>query len=238
MTIAASTIVQRVYDVIQDTTSVRWPTTEVVRWLNDGQREIVLHRPDSMATNATVACVAGTKQSIPAGGTKLIDVIRNTAGNKRAIRNVEREVLDAQISGWHNLTGVAEILHFVFDERDPRTFYVYPPSGTAGTQASVEVVYSAMPTDIAAPTGDYSTVVGNLSVPDIFANALLDFILYRAYTKDSDYAGNAQRAQAHYAAFANSLGIEIKATLDFSPNQNSPLNPNFPKSATKGGPRA
>ena len=43
-------------------------------------------------------------------------------------------------------------------------------------------------------------------------------MLYRAYTKDSEYAGNAARAQAHYAAFANALGIEIKATVAVGPN--------------------
>ena len=58
---------------------------------------------------------------------------------------------------------------------------------------------------------------GNVSVPDIYGNALQDYILYRAYTKDSEYAGNAQRAVAHYTAFANSLGIEIKATLAVAP---------------------
>ena len=51
-----------------------------------------------------------------------------------------------------------------------------------------------------------------------------DYVLYRAYTKDSEYAGNAARAQAHYAAFANALGVEIKATVAVAPNPVS--NPN------------
>jgi hypothetical protein len=53
---------------------------------------------------------------------------------------------------------------------------------------------------------------------------LQDYILYRAYTKDSDYAGNAARAQSAYAAFANALGIEIKATVMVAPQ--SAGNPN------------
>ena len=64
----------------------------------------------------------------------------------------------------------------------------------------------------------YTAVTGNISLPDIYGNVLQDYILYRAYTKDSEYAGNAQRAQAHYAAFANALGIEIKATVAVAPN--------------------
>ena len=54
MTTAAQSIIRRVVETLQDTTSVRWPVAELVRYLNDGQREVVLYRPDSMVTNATV----------------------------------------------------------------------------------------------------------------------------------------------------------------------------------------
>lgn len=233
MAVTAQSVIQRAVITLQDPTSVRWPVNELVRYLNDGQREIIMHRPDAMVTNATVALVAGTKQSIPATGTKLIEVIRNSGSGttKKAVRLITREVLDAQSPGWHNLTGVAEVLHYMFDPRDPKVFYVYPPS--TGTNSSVEVVYSALPTDINEPADGslYTAVSGNISVPDIYANALLDYILYRAYIKDAEYAGNAARASAHYTQFANSLGIELKGTLGAMPTTNS--NPNVPSSMAR-----
>ena len=180
-----------------------------------------------MVTNATVTCVAGTKQTLPANGAKLIEVIRNAraAGTKRAVRMVNREILDAQMPGWHALAGVDDVLHFMYDPRDPRVFYVYPP---ATTSTQLDIVYAAYPTDIVEPAdgATYTAVTGNISLPDIYGNVLQDYILYRAYTKDSEYAGNAQRAQAHYAAFANALGIEIKATVAVAPNPVG--NPNRP----------
>jgi len=225
MTIAASSVIRRAVETLQDTTSVRWPVAELVRYLNDGQREIVLYRPDAMVTNATVTCVAGTKQSLPALGSKLIEVIRNSASTsaKKSIRMINREILDAQTPGWHNITGSVDILHFMYDPRDPRVFYVYPP---ATTSAQVDIVYSSYPSDITEPADGalYSAVAGNISVPDIYGNVLGDYILYRAYTKDSEYAGNAGRAQAHYTAFANALGIEIKGTTGVAPNPSG--NPN------------
>ena len=224
MALTAQSIIRRAVETLQDTTSVRWPANELVRYLNDGQREIVLHRPDSMVTNAALPLTAGTKQSLPANGAKLIEVVRNSAGTKRAVRLCNREILDAQSPGWHGLSQVTEILHFMFDPRDPKTFYVYPP---ASGSASVEIVYAAYPTDITEPADGalYSAVTTNgISVPDIYGNALLDYILYRAYTKDSEYAGNSQRAVAHYTAFANALGIEIKATIAVAPTTVS--NPN------------
>jgi len=229
MPIAAQSIIRRVVETLQDTTSIRWPVAELVRYLNDGQREIIVHRPDAMVTNAAVALVAGTKQTLPANGAKLIDVVRNSAGTRRAIRICAREILDAQSPGWHNLSGVAEIVHFMFDPRDPKVFYVYPPAASTG--ASVDLVYSALPTDLTEPAAgtDFAAVTGAISVPDIYSNALQDYVLYRAYTKDSQYAGNEARAQARYAAFANALGIEIKATVAIAPVSSG--NPNQPGAA-------
>jgi hypothetical protein len=217
MTIAASSIIRRVVETVQDTTSVRWPVSELVRYLNDGQREVVLYRPDAMVTNASITLVTGAKQTLPSTGSKLIDVIRNTAGTKRSVRMTVRNILDTQSPNWYNLTGVTEILHYMYDPRDPKIFYVYPPAAASG--ASVEVVYSSYPTDIAdvADGAVYSAVTGNISLPDIYGNVLADYILYRAYTKDSEYAGNAQRAQAHYGAFQAALTTEMAGTTGVAP---------------------
>jgi hypothetical protein len=217
MTIAAQSIIRRVVETMQDNTSVRWPVAELVRYLNDGQREVVLYRPDSMVTNATITLASGAKQALPTNGSKLIDVIRNTAGTKRSVRMTVRNILDTQSPNWYNLTGVTEILHYMYDPRDPKVFYVYPPAAASG--ASVEVVYSAYPTDITEPADGalYSAVTGNISLPDIYGNVLADYILYRAYTKDSEYAGNAQRAQAHYAAFQAALTTEMAGTTGVAP---------------------
>ena len=216
MTISAQSILTRVTGTLQDTTSIRWPVDELIRYLNDAQREVVLYRPDAMVKNNTLTCAAGSKQSIAAlNGSKLIDVVRNNVSGK-AIRLANREILDSQIPGWHTLTGQVDAVHYMYDPRDPTTFSVYPP---VTTSAKIDLVYASYPTDISS-VGDGGTVgmvSGNLSVPDIYSNVVQDYILYRAYSKDSEYAGNAQRAQAHYAAFANALGIEMKATVGVQP---------------------
>lgn len=230
MPIAAQDIVRRCIDILQDSTSVRWPVDELVRYLNDGQREIALYRPDALVTNDTITLVAGSKQSLPVEASKLIEVVRNNSTGAqpsvRSVRLVNREILDAQTPGWHDLTGQEEILHYMYDVRDPTVFYVYPPA--VGATARLDVVYSVYPTDIVEPGAGalYTDVTGTLSVPDIYGNVIQDYILYKAYMKDSEYAGNAQRAQAHYAAFANALGLEIQATIQVAPK--SPANPNAP----------
>jgi len=223
MTISAASIIHRATDLLQDQTSVRWPANELVRWLNDAQRAIVKVRPDSMNTTATMTLVAGSRQdldnaSLTPPPAKLIEITRNMAATstKGAVRLVPRQILDAQTPGWHNLSGSVNILHYVFDPRDPKTFYVYPP---ATTSAQLEVMYSAYPTDIVEPADGalHTAVVGNISLPDIYADDVLNYVMARSYLKDSEYAGNSERAAGYLAMITASLGAEIAATLAVQP---------------------
>ena len=223
MTITAQSIIHRATDLLQDQTSVRWPANELVRWLNDAQRAIVKVRPDAMNTTATMTLVAGSRQdldnaSLTPPPAKLIEITRNMAATstKGAVRLVPRQILDAQTPGWHNLSGSVNILHYMFDPRDPKTFYVYPP---ATTSAQLEVMYSAYPTDIVEPADGalHTAVVGNISLPDIYADDVLNYVMARSYLKDSEYAGNSERAAGYLAMITASLGAEIAATLAVQP---------------------
>jgi len=223
MTISAQSIIHRATDLLQDQTSVRWPANELVRWLNDAQRAIVKVRPDAMNTTATMTLAAGSRQDLDNANltpppAKLIEITRNMAAtsNKGAVRLVPRQILDAQTPGWHNLSGSVNILHYMFDPRDPKTFYVYPPATTA---AQLEVMYSAYPSDITEPAEGslYTAVTGNLSLPDIYSDDVLNLILYRAYSKDSEYAGNSERAAGYLGVVTQSLGAEIAATMAIQP---------------------
>lgn len=228
-TITGQSLVTKAQTLLQDTTSVRWPRDELLGYLNDGQRDIVIVRPEASVTNASKALVAGsTKQTLPADAVVLIDVVRNmgAAGTTpgRVIRIVSREILDAQYPDWHsaiNTTG--DIRHFTFDPRDPKTFYVYPKA--PATEHHVEIAYASVP----ATVNDSG---GTIGVDDIYANALVDYMLYRAYSKDAEYAQNSQLAVAYYTAFATTLGIKTSSDLLRNPNlASAPFNPNVPGSA-------
>jgi len=215
MSISVASLFARANDLLQDLTNIRWTQDELLRWLNDGQREIVLHKPEANTANAAMALASGTKQSLPTLGVRLIDVVRNMGSNGitpgRAIRLVQREVLDAQMPDWHSATPSTTVKHFAFDERNPRNFYVYPPVPT-GVTVYVEAIYSASPTDC--------TVGGNFNLDDVYSNAILDYVLYRAYSKDAEYAANAQRAVGYYQVFTTALGIKQAADTSSSPNTN------------------
>ena len=222
-TLTGTNLLSRIRDTLQDTTSVRWTESELLNYINDAQREIVNFRPESSATTATITLAAGTKQSLPAAGLRLIKVVRNMSAasngtGKRSIRIVNVDILNTQEPDWHDPTVSGDaahgtiVKHYIFDEDDPRNFYVYP--GVSGN-SYVEIVYSAAPTDLSAASD-------TISVDDIYANAIIDFVLYRAYMKDAEYAGNSQRASSHYQLFTASIGQGNKAQMLLDPN-NDPV---------------
>jgi len=203
-------VISRAQTVLQDVTGVRWPVLELQYWLNDFYKEAVLLRPAVSAVQGGFACVPGTRQTLTTqypAAVQLLAVVRNTAAasSKRAIRAVTRKQLDDQRPDWHNEKPTVNIQLFVFNPALPKEFLVYPP---AADGASVEVELSVLPaahTLTEVQLTDPATAELFRLDPQ-YANPALDYILYRAYSKDADHAANVQRAVAHYTAMQTSLG--------------------------------
>ena len=137
---------------------------------------------------------------------------------KRATRLVSRDSLDSIQPSWHDPTvkGDAKhgslIKHYMYEDQNPRNYYVYP-GVASGASSFLEIIYSANPATVAAN--------GNLTVPDLFANAIMNYVLYMAYMKDSEFVGSQQRASAHYNLFITSVTGKAQIDLSTSPNASS-----------------
>lgn len=211
MAIAVSNLLSQATDILLDSGFTRWTQAELLRWLNAGRREIAILRPDLYSKISVHTLSAGTKQTIPSDGNNFLDAIRNVASDSvtpgRSVRVIEQEVLDAIKPNWHSETASGTIKHFMFDERTPKHFFVYPP---AVANTKLEIRYSTTPVDV--------TANDSLTDDEIWSSAIVDYVLYRAFSKDAEYTGNMARAAAHYTQFANTLGISLKNRIVSSPN--------------------
>lgn len=218
-TVKVTDIIKRVEDVLQDT-NIRWPRTELQNWLNESYLAITLLRPDANAKTGSFTCVAGTRQSLTTefpSALRLLDVTRNLAGNYKVIRLVSRSVLDDQRPAWHAETGTANIQHYTYDPRQPKEFFVYPP---ATTSAELEVVYTDSPGAHALSESDLDPDNGSTEViklDDIYMSPMIDWVLYRAYSKDAEYGSNEARAAAAYQAFNAAIGAKSQSDSATSP---------------------
>jgi hypothetical protein len=217
---ASSTTAQNIIDgaeeILQDTANDRWEEAELLQAVNNGTKEICIVKPDAYITNDSVVLVAGVVQSVPSSATGLTEISRNMGVSPgetpgKAIRLIDRDIMDALNPNWASATASAVVEYYMYDKRNPLKFFVSPPQPSSGF-GYVQMAYPATPAEIAIDAA--------ILISDIYRGVLLDYVLYRAYLKDSDVAQNAQRALAHYQAFQNALGVKKKAETEEDPNVN------------------
>lgn len=207
-TITGQQIADRAWTKVNEATgssAIRWTPAEALMWINDGQRECVNQLPQAWSKRATPTLSAGSSRQDFAGlsiadGISVIDVICNynaaATVRGRACSKRERAWLDDQKPDWHNTPGT-EVVHWMYDERDPKAFYIYPQPTSP---AKIEIIYSANPTDL-------GTLASSITIDDIYANALQFFVLFSFYSKDATYTKNPASASAYWQLFMQSLGL-------------------------------
>ena len=195
-------LLERVSIELTDITRVSWSAADLVSYYNSAIAAIANYRPDVFAQTQEFTCVAGTRQAMPAGAVKLIEVERNTGGRK--IRFYKRGELDDLDPEWMIGTDATAAEAYLHEPTNPRIFWLYP-GVAAGVK--VDVVLSALPAPV-----DLAQVESGvaLQVDDTFLTPCMDWIIYRAYLRDSDDTANSARGQLHLQAFAQYLGIKLQ----------------------------
>jgi len=208
-----STIIARANTLLQDT-NLRWTESEKLDWLNESYRAIALLRPDASMKTASHQCSGTSKQVLTTDGSmRLRSVTRNLGANGttpgRAIRHEQQRVLDDQIPSWHTVAAAtgAGAQFYIHDPMNPLVFYLYPtpPSGWY-----VETVYTAAP-------ATNTTLNDPIALDEIYVPCILDYVCYRAYSKDAEYTANAQLAQVYYQTFVSKLQTNMQVAVAGAP---------------------
>lgn len=201
----AMTIVQKAELLSNDYFNNRWTRDEWLKWLNDGQLQIVRLQPKANTTRTLKLFSVGSRQTTPTGCLdiqgELTDMGVDGATRGNVIRAIAKEKLDAFFPGWM-AEPVGTPLVFTADKNDQDYFFTYPPASAR----YAEMHYSVIPAEV------YDFALGTkITIRDEYAINLLDYMLYRAALKE-DENGNGQRATSFWTAFVTNLGI--------APNEN------------------
>jgi len=213
MAISVQKIISNVRVLLQDTDAggIRWVDSELIAWLNEATAEVVRIHPEANSKNTDLALIAGTKQRIPDDGVQLINVVRNVgAGGTpgRVVRLIDHNIMNNERPEWHMDPQQASVTRFTFDQKDPFTFYVYPPNTGTG---KVTLVYSGAPAPVAV-------LADNLPIPDIYAAPVVNYICFRAWLKQVGDQVSEQRAASYLALFNQAMGVKKAAEVETDPN--------------------
>ena len=235
--ISADAITAKASILLVDRTKKQWPESELLGWLNDGMLAILQYRPDAFTAVRTEQLVVGTRQAVPSADLRLLDVPRNmgisgvTPG--RAVRYMDRSDLDLINPTWHNATPGATVRHWIYDQRVPRIWWCYPPQPTT-SRGFVELFVSATPTPMTIASIDGASSTSLLPMEDTWLNVLLQWTVYRAFSKDNEYTQPGGKASLALNEFLVSLGVKTVTHVRFDPKKSKPPQFSTPRPGNVG----
>lgn len=211
-----SVILQNVNFVLDDPNNTKFSLTQKIAAINSALQALVSYRPDAASYTTMMLLVAGTRQTLPSDGVRLLKVIRNRGQSGlsdagRAIRKADMLVQDALIPDWHETTGQTVVDEYFYDSITPKDFYVYPPAPVSPV-IGVDISYVRVLPTITADTDAFP-------VDDYFAPAIQEWMLYSIMGSDDEQNPNYAVARSHQSTFFQLL--QIKAASDGAVNPKS-----------------
>lgn len=192
--------------LLQDEDYDNWTETELLQWYNQATRQVVIASPDANVSIESVKLVAGVKQYFPSGVLSFLKVTRNmgTDGETpgETVTPMTMEILGAWEPDWSNATATTAIEHSIKEQGD--YWYCYPPSDGTGY---VEIEVARAP-DVVVYDDDGEWESELVGVHERFINAVMELIMYFAYSKDTDFPGSEARAIKHYNLYASAVGAQ------------------------------
>lgn len=187
MSTPVATILGRAATILGDIDKVRWTLDELLDYGNEGQLALAIKFQDAKVKTINQQLVAGARQTLPDDGIKVLDVRQSNDGS--AVTPCDRPSLDLAFPGWMHKQPASFVKHWMDDE-NPSLFYVYPAQND--TPATIRMSYSARPGALSS--------TGVIDIRDVYAERLVNYIIYRALSKDAEFSDNANRAVAYHQA--------------------------------------
>lgn len=208
--LVAEDLINKCSVTLKDPEFVRWTKDELLSYLDEAQREIA-RTPGANVKTVMHSLVEGTKQAMPDDAYAMLTITRNWSecdNPTLPVRITTRALLDSFNPFWHMDPCTAVVENYVYDDRTPREFFVYPPNDGYGT---VELMYCAIPEKL-------TSITDSLELREEFEVPLMMYTLYRAYTKDSDYSAGLQLASSFYTSYMSSLQAVMQQKGMATPN--------------------
>jgi len=211
----AITIVDDIAQELTDPLFRIWSKGNLTDYLNSAQMLISELRPDASSDIINLTLIPGTKQALLPAHRRLLDIVRNMGadGNTpgKPIWAIDEPTLNTYRPKWHSETGKTVVRNFVYDEKTPKAFYVYPP-----VHATIAVLVEAK----IAQSPEIVTDVDNdaIALDPVFEIMIRHWMLHMAYSKETDSMESRSLAQFHFKAFSGLLGVDTKTIKAYTPS--------------------
>ena len=188
----------------------RWNRAAALEYMNQGLKEIGGYRPEAFAVTKEITLKQGTAQQTD-DGSEIQSIESNADGT--LVRRSNAELMQS-FNGYaicppkpRVVNGVIKyaVRSFAIDEANPKTFFVEPAVPFGVTDAKVFATVNSQPPQ-------YTEADWNkpCQVADKYYNNLIDYMMARAYQRDTESQVSQGQAQRLFALFYQAMGVKYK----------------------------
>jgi hypothetical protein len=173
-------VITRIRRTFGDEAAVQIQDADIIRWINDGQVEIVKNNEAALQKTGFVDLVAGTSQYALPTDLMILRTLRykyTTMPSFVALKYMNMQQFDESIDSWDGtLYGNGSPQIFTLFEGKATLFPTPDQSATSG----LKVLYNQKPSDVAL-------ITDSLSVPLLYHNTIVSYCMWQASLLDEEH---------------------------------------------------
>lgn len=196
-------------DELSDKDYVRWTKPNLATYLTDAIAMMSALKPTLFTVFVPLRLAVGSVQTVPGEYTELIDVLYNlnsdgtqgepvNPGSFTVARALGRSSCTSPYGDGY------EVRSYTVHPENDTYFIVDPPVPAVTPLPAVWALVRRAPNVIVLETD--AVVMAN-TTPETYRAMLLEWMLYRAFARDTESSDSFQKSQAHYKAFYQALGL-------------------------------
>ena len=195
------TIIGEIRVELVDPDGDTWTDSDLFGHLTEAQNSVISLRPSANYTTVDFTPATQAEQVSP--GLALVDVYNNVGGNPISKQN--KKDMDSLIPGWRSESTATEIEHFIYEEENPKIFWLYPYPSVDTLE--VRLAHSLAIESIVS-TSQTITLADNFLVP------IKEYVYWKCYSKQKE-TGSQNEAMTHLQNFYMHLGEKFKGEQIF-----------------------
>lgn len=194
------------YQQLQDVAGVTWQLNSLGGYLNMAIHEIVTLQPHAYSQTQLKVLIAGVRQPLSNTILDLLDVTFNMGitgvvrGN--AIISIPKGQMDYLLPDWATYPASDIVQYAIIDDRDPQTFFIFPPQPDPANGQQVELLVSVMPDMITDVDNDVFPLDASYKV------ACVDYIVGRALMEENTIPNAQAKGQIFLQKFMQDIGLK------------------------------
>lgn len=175
-----SDIVTRVRRVFGDEAAVQVTDEDIMRWINDGQVEVVKHNEGALQKTDLIDLVANQSVYTMPADLLILRSLRYKFSDMlsfSSLKFMNMQQFDDSVDGWDGSAYVAGYPHFFTVYEGNVTLF---PTPSQSMTDGLKVLYNQKPTDV-------DDLNDTLSLPLIYHNTLMRYCMWQASLLDEDH---------------------------------------------------